>query len=70
MIVYSDETGQTHFALPHFRTGSLTVGTAGAAALVSAAAAQLLFQVEHGAKLVCQFLEPNAARRCGSTVGM
>lgn len=67
VIVYSDETGQTHFALPHFRTGSLTVENSGEPLRGVIGRGRLLnclFQVEqYGAKLVCQLLEPNAGSK-------
>jgi len=62
VIVYCEDNHQTHFAIPHFRTGSLTVensgeslrGTIGNGWLLSC-----LFQVEqYGAKAVIQLLEP------------
>lgn len=62
VIVYTEDNYATYFALPHFRTGSLTVensgeslrGTVGQGWLVSC-----VFQVEqYGAKLVCELQEP------------
>ncbi len=64
VIVYCEDNYNTYFALPHFRTGSLTVensgeslrGTIGRGWLLSC-----LFQVEeYGAKAICQLLEPQS----------
>lgn len=67
VIVYSEGNLQTKFAIPHFRTGHLSVensgepltGVIGPGRLVNC-----LFQAEqYGAKLVCQLLESSGKMR-------
>lgn len=67
VIVYSEGNLQTKFALPHFRTGHLSVensnepltGVVGPGRLLNC-----LFQVEdYGAKMICQLLESSGNMR-------
>lgn len=64
VIVYCEDDYDTRFALPHFRTGSLTVENSGESLRGSVGRGWLLncvFQVEqYGAKVVCQLLEPQS----------
>ena len=66
VIVYSEEDHQTKFALPHFRTGHLTVEHSGEPLTGVIGRGRLLnclFQAEdYGAKLVCQLFEPQSGR--------
>ncbi len=67
VIVYSEDGAQTYFALPHFRTGALTVensgeplrGPIGRGLLLSC----IFQQEQYGAKLICRLLEPGAPAR-------
>lgn len=67
VIVYTEDNGQTLFALPHFRTGSLSVENSGESLRGTIGNGWLLncvFQPEqYGAKLVCQLLESGANPR-------
>jgi hypothetical protein len=62
VIIYSEDNCNTSFALPHFRTGSLTVENSGESLTGPIGSGWLLscvFQVEqYGAKVVCQVQVP------------
>ncbi len=64
VIVYCEDNYNTYFALPHFRTGSLTVENSGESLRGTVGRGRLLnclFQVEdYGAKAICQLLEPQS----------
>jgi hypothetical protein len=64
VIIYCEDNYTTKFALPHFRTGHLTVENSGEALEGVIGRGWLLncvFQVEqYGAKAVCQLLEPQS----------
>jgi hypothetical protein len=63
VIIYSETGGSTHFALPHFRTGALTVENSGEplrGVIGQGLLLNCVMQAEqYGAKVVCQLLEPN-----------
>ena len=65
VIVYTEENGNTYFALPHFRTGSLTVENSGEPLKGLVGQGRLLncmfHPEEYGAKMICQLAEPGNA---------